>query len=995
MNIFTSSQIQIFNSLFEGREDVFAVRWEKSGKSAYMPAYQYDLYHYRAHKMNGGTFANYPHKTYLPLTDNEIQKHLNGIQQIGVYPLLPDNTSLFLVADFDKQNWKEEVVTFLNACNKKNVPAYLERSRSGNGGHVWIFFDRYYPAIRSRKVFISILEQSGVFSMFDKSSSFDRLFPNQDFLSGKGLGNLIALPFFKPAMENGNSCFVNPETFEPYSDQWQFLNEIKRIPIEVLDKLFQEISTTQNLPINYVTSCGSTKSQNGKLSITLQQNIRIQRDGLNTQLINFLKEELNFANSEFFIKKKSGKNTFGTERYFKLVEETENEIIIPRGFVGKLLRFCKEQNLDFDFQDNRKLKEEILYWFNATLRNHQDKVIETVSKKDFGVIVAPPGSGKTVMGLKIISEKKQPALIVVHRKQLLEQWQERVLSFLGIPKYEIGIVGQGKAKIGKHVTIATIQSLPKQIEQIQNHFGIILVDECHHIPAETFRNTIEKLNTFYLYGLTATPFRKYNDDKLIFAFIGDVISETASNEIENFKHAKIVVRNTNLDVPFNSKTDSFETLSKILVHDSERNKLILNDIKNELSKGTRIAIITERKEHIDTLYLFLKQSHEIVMLSGDDSETNRKSKWQTLQQGNFQVLITTGQYFGEGSDLSNINSLFLVYPFSFKGKLIQYIGRVQRSEINPTIYDYRDLKIDYLNKLFLKRNTYYRQIVKQTSLFDEPTEFIPERQSLVIKKQIKIAIEDLDFRYGNAGFSYTDKESNHRFDFEIENEEFRPEFEVLKPYFIKVLKSRSINIEIYAEVENGVILSQLATSPDIENINKEIIESIKFQFLNKSFIGQLPSSKNNILTMGELPKNQNIYTNAESILEDLLKGKQYKHSKHIQFLADRHQRTVMKLRFVLQPFSFVFLIAGEHDYHIILETLDTEEATYMWHSEKNKSALMDTVKQIDNELNIIREKGRQAYLETNPKNFSRVVHDYSDNNKGFIIWKGQLEELFT
>ena len=547
-------------------------------------------------------------------------------------------------------------------------------------------------------------------------------------------------------------------------------------------------------------------------------------------------------------------------------------------------------------------------------------------------------------------------------------------------------------KIGEQITIATIQSLPKQIEQIQNQFGTILVDECHHIPAETFRNTIEKLETFYLYGLTATPFRKYNDDKLIFAFIGDIISEIANNEIENFKHAQIIVRNTDLDVPFSSKTDNFETLSKILVHDSERNKLILNDIKNELSKGKRITIITERKEHIDTLYLFLKQSYEVITLSGDDTESNRKSKWQTLQQGNFQILITTGQYFGEGSDLSNISSLFLVYPFSFKGKLIQYIGRVQRSEINPTIYDYRDIKIDYLNKLFLKRNTYYRQIAKQASLFDEPTEFTPERQSIVIEKQIKIAIEDLDFRYGNVGFEYIDKESNQRFDFEIENEEFRPEFEVLKPYFIKVLKSKSVMIDIYAEIENGVTLSQLATSSNIESINKEIVESVKFQFLNKSFIGQIPTSKQNMLTTNELPKNQNIYTNAENVLEDLLKGKQYKHSRHIQFLAERHERNVMKLRFVLQPFSFVFLLEGEQNYHIILETLDTEEATYIWHTEKSKSVLIDTIKQIDKELNIIREKGRQAYLETNPSNFSRIVHDYSNDNKGFTIWKGQLEE---
>lgn len=987
MNDFTPNHIDVFRSLFKGREDVFAIRWEKPGKSGYMPAYRYDPYHYRTHKMKGGTFANYAHKTYLPLTNNEILKHLDGIQQIGVYPLLQDNTSWFLAADFDKQNWKTESVQFLNACIEKNIPAYLERSRSGNGGHVWVFFGKPYPAIKSRKIFISLLEQSGAFSVFDKGSSFDRLFPNQNFLSGKGLGNLIALPFFKPAMENGNSCFINPNTFEPYPDQHHFLNEIEKVPFQILDNLYQEASSTKNLSI--------PKNHDRKLSITLQQNIQIHRDGLTAPLVSFLKEELSFANSEFFIKKKTGKNTFGTERYFKLVEETENAVVIPRGFIGKLLRFCKEQNLDFDFHDNRKRKEEVAFSFHATLRNHQKEALKTIAKKDFGIIVAPPGSGKTVIGLKIIAEKKQPALIIVHRKQLLEQWQERIQAFLGIPKHEIGIIGQGKAKVGKQVTIATIQSLPKKTEQLQNQFGTILIDECHHIPAKTFRNTLEKLNTIYLYGLTATPFRKHNDDKLIFVFIGDIISKIENHDIENFKHAHVIIRNTRLNVPFNSKTDHFETLSKILIHDSERNKLILKDIKIELSKGRRIAIITERKEHIDALYLFLKQSYEVIALSGDDSEKNRKSKWQTLQQGNFQILITTGQYFGEGSDLSNISSLFLVYPFSFKGKLIQYMGRVQRSELNPTIYDYRDIKIDYLNKLFLKRNIHYRQIAKQASLFDEPLDINPKKSSVIIEKRIKVPLESLDFRYGNVGFIYTDKKNNHRFDFEIENEEFRPEFEVLKPYFAKVLKSKHVLIDISAELEDGVILSQLAISPDIENINKEIIESVKFQFLSKSFIGQIPSSEQNILTTDELPKSQNIYTNAENILEDLLKGKQYKHTRHIRFLANRHERNIMKLRFVLQPFSFVFLLAGEQNYHIVLETLDTEEATYIWHTNKSKSALIGSIKQIDKELNIIREKGRQAYLETQPLNFSRIIHDYSEDNKGFTIWKGMLEERLS
>ena len=428
--------INLFRSLFKGREDVFAFRWEKGNKSGYMPAYFYDPYLLRAHKMNGGTFQTFTEKSYLKFTDEQIQKHLEGFHQIGIYPLLQDNTTWFLVADFDKANWQKESVTFLKICQENEIPAYLERSRSGNGGHVWVFFDKPYPAIRSRKIFISILEQSGAFSMFDKSSSFDRLFPNQDFLSGKGLGNLIALPLFKPTFEKGNSCFVNSESFEPITDQWNFLQNIKRLSTNHLDKLYDGLKSLVESNIPIVT--------NGKVNISLNHNVRLSRLGLTPALINFLKEELNFANSEFFIKKKSGRNTFKTTRYFKLVEETQSEIFIPRGFIGKLLRFCKESQIEFDFLDERKLKSSNPFVFNAALRNHQLDIIETVSKKDFGVIVAPPGSGKTVIGLKIIADKRQPTLVIVHRKQLLEQWTERIEAFLGIPKRDIVTTQVGK-----------------------------------------------------------------------------------------------------------------------------------------------------------------------------------------------------------------------------------------------------------------------------------------------------------------------------------------------------------------------------------------------------------------------------------------------------------------------------------------------------------------------------------------------------------------------
>lgn len=386
---FTNDDISYLLNLFKGREDVFALRWEKGNKSGYMPAYSYDPYHYRLHKANGGTFQSYAHKTYLPLSEMEVAKHLKGLQQVGIYPLLQDNTSWFLVADFDKSDWKEQALKFLEACTAKNVPAYLERSRSGNGAHIWIFFESPYSASKSRKLFINILEQCGAFSPFDKSSSFDRLFPNQDRLSGKGLGNLIALPLYLPAVKKGNSSFVDPKTMDLFPDQIAYLKEVKRVSLNLLEELYNDTGATS--ADSYIPAIDE------KLKITLSNTIRLNSHAIPFVLINFLKEQLNFANSAFIIKKKSGRSTFETPRFFKLIEETENEILIPRGFIGKLLRFCREAHLAHDFVDNRRELPTIQFSFNSALRKHQTTAVGAVRKKDFGVIVAPPGTGKTVL----------------------------------------------------------------------------------------------------------------------------------------------------------------------------------------------------------------------------------------------------------------------------------------------------------------------------------------------------------------------------------------------------------------------------------------------------------------------------------------------------------------------------------------------------------------------------------------------------------------------
>ena len=990
--MWSTEQLNLYKSLFRGREDVFAVRWEKGGKSGYMPACRFDPHRFKLHKMQGGSFQDYNEKEYLAFTDEQVVKHLNGSHLAGIYPLLKDNTSWFIVADFDKRSWADDSRKFMQICRNKNIPAYLERSRSGKGGHVWIFFEKNYPAFKSRKIIVKLLELAGILSVFDKATSFDRLFPNQDYLTKKGFGNLIALPFHKPALEAGNSCFIDTNTLLPFPDQWKFLLSIERVEIQLLDGFIEGFD-------EFVKSDNRLPPE--KLLIKLSNSVSLNRNAIPSLLNEFLKTELNFVNSEFLIKKRIGKNTWGTLRYFKSIEELGDTIVIPRGFIGKLLRFCRENSISHEFKDERSKIDSINFPSSIVLREYQKIATEATSKKDFGVIVAPPGSGKTIIGLSIIAEKKQPALVIVHRKQLAAQWVDRIETFLGIPGKDIGKISAGRIKIGKRITIALIQSLRKaaedaEVDELLTSFATIIIDECHHVPAETFRGTIARFNTKYLYGLTATPFRKYNDGKLIFSYIGDVIAEIKATEIENHLKTRIVVRDTELDVPFNIKTDKFETLSRILVHDSARNKLIFNDLTRELNMGKRAIVLTERKDHFDTLRQFLKQSYETVTLSGEDSESGRNIKWKILNEGNYQVLVATGQYFGEGSDLANAHCIFLVYPFSFEGKLVQYIGRVQRSPIDPVIYDYRDYKIDYLERLFQKRNAYYKKFVSEGPLFDFYEPNSTDDKSFTAEEQIRVAMENLEFRFGSVAFKHLSKQLNKELTFEVSNTHIRPEFSVLKPYFARVLKSQKIRAAISIKVDNGLLIYNYASSPDLEKINREVVESAKFQFISQQLFKKRPEGQ--LAGLRDVKQIQSglaqapVYSSGEELLDDFLTQKEVKHYHQLRYLAQKHDGSILKLRFVLSPFSFVFLLTGQQMYHVVWETLDTEEATYVWHIKKTKTELRNTLKQIDGDLGVIRQSGRQAFLKNAPFRFSRILHDYTDSVKGFILWRDTLEE---
>ncbi len=705
--------ISLYKSLFKGRTDIYAVRWQKNERNGYMPAYKVDWSDYNKHKAQGGTFKDYKNKAYIPFDDNAINTHLSGKETCGIYPLLEDNTSYFIAVDFDKTNWRETILKLYKICNDYNLSTYIERSRSGNGGHLWLFFEEAFHAEQSRKIMFELLRYSGIVSHFEKELSFDRLFPNQDFHSGKGMGNLIALPLNGKSIEDGNSCFINPKNFDIYTNQWEYLSEIQKTSTKKLNELYHKLFNEN--PKSVLIS-SNVESKVYELEIIIKNQIYLKRKQLSQQLIKFIREELNFYNSDYLVKKRLGKSTFKTERFFNLINETDSEIMIPRGFSESLIQFCKKEKIPFKIVDKRTKKEAIEFVSEITLQEHQEIAVDSIREKDFGVIVSPPGSGKTVIGLEIISEKGQPALIIVHRKQLFDQWIERIQDFLKIPKREIGQIGNGKNKIGKQITIAMIQSLARleDYSKISSSFGTIIIDECHHIPAKSFRAAIVNFNSFFLYGLTATPKRKNNDQKLIFVFIGNILHQV--NQFDYLKErnikTEINIKETELFAPFDYKIDKYETISKILIYDTQRNALILNDIENNVHRFKTILILSERKAQVEILNLYLKNKYETITIYGDDTGNSRKSKIEQIKQGHFKIVISTGQYFGEGIDISNLECLFIVYPFAFEGKLVQYIGRIQRSEKSPVIFDYRDSKIEYFEKMFKQRKRYYNKLMK-------------------------------------------------------------------------------------------------------------------------------------------------------------------------------------------------------------------------------------------------------------------------------------------
>jgi hypothetical protein len=333
------------------------------------------------------------------------------------------------------------------------------------------------------------------------------------------MGNLIALPLNGKALMNFNSAFLNPEHMLPYNNQIEAIKSFRKLTSNDFKSIYEKIF---NEKVEDFLKSSFDATSRSVLEIQINGQIYIKRLQLNRKLIEFIRENLNFLNSDFLIKKNLGKSTFDTEKYFRLIEETPDGVILPRGFAANLIIFCKKEDLPFKIIDDRRKLDPIDFDSEIELRPEQETAIEKTLDKDFGVIVSPPGSGKTIIGLELIAQKRQPALIIVHRKQLFDQWLDRIQSFLKIPKKNIGQIGSQKFKVGKEITVAMIQSLSRneKVDEISGNFGTIIVDECHHISAVSFEQVVRQSKAKYLTGLSATVVRKDGHHPIFLCSVG-------------------------------------------------------------------------------------------------------------------------------------------------------------------------------------------------------------------------------------------------------------------------------------------------------------------------------------------------------------------------------------------------------------------------------------------------------------------------------------------
>jgi superfamily II DNA or RNA helicase len=727
-------KIALFRSLFRGREDVFAIRWEGSGgKSGYSPAGAMDWRAIHAAKLEDRKRVGRKTRILQPLTDEVIKNHLTGKQTIGIYPLLLDETCWFLAVDFDKKSWMADAAAFVATCRQFQVPATVERSRSGNGAHVWMFFDRPVSAVDARRLGCALLTRTMEKRHEIGLDSYDRLFPSQDTMPRGGFGNLIALPLQKHPRDQGNTVFLD-ELFQHHLDQWRFLKSIQRIPLERLANIIREIAPGAN-PVGVHFSLAdedegeapwhwspSRKRRETPISGPMPSIVRlvvsnlvyVEKKDLPSAMVDRLFRVAAFQNPEFHRAQAMRLSTYGKPRVISCAKLFPEHIGLPRGCLEQVTNVLKSHSVKIEVQDERTAGKKIDVRFQGELRPEQKDAAARVLAYENGILCAPTAFGKTVVAASLTSARAVNTLILVHRRQLMDQWRERLAAYLELPIEDIGQFGGGKNRRTGLIDVAVIQSLQHKgaIEDFVAQYGHVIVDECHHLSAVTFERVLREVKAKYVLGLTATPTRKDGHHPIIYMQCGPIrfyLSAKKAAESSPLQHT-VLPRLTSFIWTKPENETAIHDIYAALFSDQARNDLIVQDLVQTLSAGRSPLLLTSRTEHLD--YLAERSrgicSHTFVMKGGMGAKQRRKlaESLAAVPSDEPRVILATGSYLGEGFDDPRLDTLLLVMPISWKGTLQQYVGRLHRLHENKSevqVYDYADLSVPMLARMYRKR----------------------------------------------------------------------------------------------------------------------------------------------------------------------------------------------------------------------------------------------------------------------------------------------------
>ncbi len=737
-----AAKIELFRTLFRGRTDVYPRRFvsRKTGKAGYAPACANEWVRGVCEKPRIKC-ADCPNRRFFPVTDEVIRWHLSGCDDrgrdfvMGVYPLFQDETCYFLAVDFDRESWQEDASAFLETCGRLDLPVALERSRSGNGGHIWFFFEEAMTANLARKLGSHVLTESIEHRPEIGFGSYDRLFPNQDTLPKGGFGNLIALPLQKQARQQGNTVFLD-EHLEPHADQWAFLASVGRMGRARVEALVRDAeSRGRIIGVRAViadeddetpwTAPPSRRRKEApilgplpeRLELVVADQIYVPKENLPPALRNRLLRLAAFQNPEFYRAQSMRLPTHDKPRIISCAEDHSNHFALPRGCLDEMKQILHSLKIKPVVRDERCGGTPLNVTFCGTLRSEQQAAAEAMLGHDTGVLAGTTAFGKTVIAAWLIAQRGVNTLVLVHRQQLLEQWIERLSTFLGLPAKMIGRLGGGRKKLTGSLDVALMQSLARKgvVDDRVGTYGHLVVDECHHLSASSFERIARSAKAKFVTGLSATVTRKDGHHPIIFMQCGPVryrVDAKKQAAARPFTH-QVFVRPTGFRAPAAPDPDpraEFHSLCEALRSNDARNQMICADVLSEVREGRSPLLLTERTEHLQYLAARLSSEvPEIITLQGGMGRRELHDALDRLAQlpsTTGRVILATGRYIGEGFDDPRLDSLFLTMPVSWRGTIAQYAGRLHRlheGKREVRVYDYADLDVPMLAKMFDRR----------------------------------------------------------------------------------------------------------------------------------------------------------------------------------------------------------------------------------------------------------------------------------------------------